>query len=258
MDYTWPDWNANATGGVTNQIRDRPGAQAANPSGAITNGATGSSIVGVINGVSCVRLVNGAGSGPSCIIDGAGRFHLSTLSSQAQYPTGTDDYACHRVYMVARVVATPTGNLDCGLEVICGPNAGQGVLTAAIPGFAYQFDSTTGSCSLVYRGNSGGVTTIPIKTVAQGFVNTDFHKFELRFVDASPFANGVVKCFLDDVFQFQRSFGSVPDDLPLPTSPGGNANNGYVVNCQNQCQNGELDVALVRVQRGPSEQAVIS
>lgn len=259
MDYTFPDWNANNGGAVTNQIRDRPGAQAANPSGAISGGATGSQQVGVVNGVSCVRMINGAniGGGGVLIVDGAGRFHLATLAAQVFYTSNTDDYGCHRAYMIARVTGNPGDNTDCGLEIVLGPNAGLGVIGGGAVGFTYQFD-TAGSCSLVYRGNSGAVTTLPIQTVAQGFVNTNFHKFEYRFLSATRTQNGVVKIFLDDRFILSRSFGSVPDDLPLPTSPGANANNGYVVNVQTQGRNTELDVALIRVQRGPTEQAVIS
>lgn len=258
MDYTWPDWNANNTGAVTNQIRDRPGAQAANPAGSVAPGTTGTVNVGVINGVSCVRLANGANlnQGPVCVVDGAGRLHLSTLLANVKFSAQTDDYAIHRVYAFMRVAATPTDATDCGLEIICSNNASDGVLRNAVPGWSLQLD-TTGGTSLVQHGNSGAQTSTLLKSAAQGFVNTDFHKFEFQFVNATSLRNGFMLVLLDDVVMLTRSFGVVGDDLPVPTSPGANITNGYVVNLHNQGRNAELDVAYVRVQRGPTLPAVI-
>lgn len=257
MDYTWPDWNANQTGAVTNQIRDRPGAQAANPAGSISPGTTGSVNVGVVGGVSCVRVINGANlnQGAVCVVDGAGRIHLSTLAANMKFTYATDDYGATRIYAIMRVAATPTDATDCGLELITGPNAGNGVLRSAVPGWLLNFD-TTGNTSLVQHGNSGAQTSTVLATAAGGFVNTDYHVFEFRLLNATPQINGLFKVFLDGQLILQRSFGVVGDDLPLPTSPGGNANNGYVVNVQNMGRNSELDVAMVRVQRAPFEAAL--
>jgi hypothetical protein len=257
MDYTWPDWNANVTGNVTNQIRDRPGVQAANPAGSISTGTTGTIAVGVVNGVSCVRVANGAGTGPSLIIDGAGRLHFTTLSANVSFDALVDDYACTRVYMVARVTGTPAQTTDCGLTIVLGNNAGLGIISGAAIGWAYRFD-TAGGVSFTQRGNSGALTSVPVATAAGGFVNTNYHKLEYRIVNATAVTNGLLKIFLDDQFQFQRSFASVPDDLPIPTTPGANISNGYCVNVQYQATNGEMDVALVRCQRGPSEVATVS
>lgn len=259
MDYTWPDWNANQTGAVTNQIRDRPGAQAANPAGLITGGATGTQNVGVINGVSCVRLINGVNlnGGSVCIIDGAGRFHIPCLSANLKFPFSTHDYLFQRVYAMMRVAATPGDATDCGLDVILGSNAGGPVITGTTkPGWSMTFD-TAGGLSLAQRGNSTAITTVPLLTAAGGFVNTDFHCLEYRFVPATTNANGLVKFLVDGVELLRRSFGVVADDLPLPSSPNANNNNGYVVNVQNQSRNTELDVALVRVQRAQSEFACL-
>jgi hypothetical protein len=257
MDYTWPDWNANNAGAVTNQERDRPGAQAANPSGLLSPGATGSVNVGVINGVSCCRLINGANlnGGPVAVVDGAGRLHISTLSANMQFSSATDDYGATRVYAVMRVAATPTDATDCGLEIILGANASAGVLNGAKPGWSIQLDNTGGT-SLVQHGNSGAQTSTPLLTVAGGFVNTDFHTFEYRLLNATNLTNGIFKVLIDGVKIVQRSFGVVGDDLPLPSSAGANANNGYVVNVQNMGRNSELDVALVRIQRAPFEAAL--
>lgn len=259
MDYTWPDWNANATGAATNQIRDRPGAQAADPAGSLSPGTTGSLNVGFVQGVPCVRLVNGINlnGGPVAVVDGAGRLHLRTLSANNLYSASTDDYAVHRVYMIARVIATPGNATDTGLQVVLGPNAANGILRSAVPGIGIQFDNT-GGCSYIQHGNSGAQTSTLLRSAAQGFVNTDWHMFEFVFINATPQANGSVKVKLDGQLKLTKAFGSVPDDLPLPSSPGANANNGYVVNAQYMAQNGEMDVALVRVQRGPTEQAVLS
>lgn len=259
MDYTWPDWNSNNNGGVLSTIRDRPGEQAANPSGSISAGATGSTNVGVVNGVSVVRMANGAnlGGGPVVCPDGAGRIHLATLSANVRYSTQTDDYAVTRVYALVRVTGTPTDNTDCGLEVIVGGSNTGNVLFGGKPGWSIQFDNT-GGCSLVQKGNSLAVTAVLFQSAAAGFVNTNFHKFEYRFINATPQTNGIVKFFLDDKLMLTKNFGSVGDDCPLPTTTGGNANNGYVANVQTQSRNSEIDVAYVRMQRGPTEQAVIS
>lgn len=257
MDYTFPDWNANATGAVTNQIRDRPGAQAGNPSGSLSPGGTGTLNVGVVNGVSCLRCVNAAGlnTGPCAIVDGAGRLHIATLAATTKFSSSTDDYGCTRVYAIVRVAATPTDATDCGLQIVLGASSSSGVLAASVPGWAFQFD-TTGNTSLVQHGNSGAQTAVVLKTVAQGFVNTDFHMFEFRLINASPTANGKFKVLLDNQLVLQRSFGVVGDDLPIPTSPGANANNGYVVHVINNGRNSELDVAMVRIQRAPFEAAL--
>lgn len=259
MDYTFPDWNANATGAVTNQIRDRPGAQAANPAGSITGGATGTSNVGFVQGVPCVRMINGANlnGGNVCIVDGAGRLHLRTLSANNLYSTSTDDYAVHRVYMIARMVATPADATDVGLQIVLGAASNAGILKNVVPGIGIQFDNT-GNCSYLQHGNSGAVTSANLQTVAQGFVNTDWHMFEFVFINATSQSNGSVKVKLDGFLKLTKAFGSVPDDLPLPSSAGANVNNGYVVNFQAQSRNCEMDVAMVRVQRGPTEQAVLS
>lgn len=258
MDYTWPDWNANMTGAVTNQIRDRPGAQAASPSGAITGGATGTNNVGVVNGVSCVRFINGAniGGGSVGVVDGAGRIHLSTLKANMKFTNATDDYGAHRVYAIMRMTATPTDALtDCGMCIITGNASNSTVLIGGKPGWLLGFD-INGNAVLVQKGNSLVTTTTIIGAAAQGFVNTNYHTFEARFLNATPQIDGLFKVFLDGQFILQRSFGVPADDLPLPTTVGGNQNNGYVVNVQAQSRNCELDVAMVRVQRAPFEQAL--
>lgn len=257
MDYTFPDWNANNNGGLTTAIRDRPGVQAANPTGTISGGATGTANVGVVNGVSCVRLINGAnlGGGDVIVCDGAGRIHVATLSANVKFSNVTDDYAVTRVYMLARVTATPADATDCGLEIIVGNSSAGNVLFGAKPGWAFQFDNT-GGCSLVQKGNSLAVTSTLLQSAAQGFVNTQFHMFEFRFINANSSTNGAFKVYLDGILKVTRAYGSVADDLPLPTTAGGNNNNGYVVNAQTQSRNSELDVALIRVQRAPTEAAL--
>lgn len=259
MDYTFPDWNVQGAGGPSNQERDRPGAQGANPSGSSSAGATGTIVAGVVNGISAIRLINGANlnGGPAFIADGMGRLHFNTLAANTKCTTNTDDYGCTRVYMLAAVVATPGDATDCGLQIILGTNAGSSILAGSKPGVGIQFDNT-GGCSYIQHGNSGAQTATVLQSAAGGFVNTNPHKFEFRIINASPTANGFIKVYLDDHLMLTKSFGSVPDDLPLPTSPGANANNGYVVNVQQQSRNTELDVFMVRVQRGPTEQAVIS
>ena len=260
MDYTFPDWNANNTGNVTNAIRDRPGAQAANPAGSISTGATGSVNVGVVQGISCVRLVNGVNlnGGPTLIVDGAGRFHLNTLAANVKFSFVTDDYGVHRVYALMWVAATPTDVFgDCGLQVINSTNAGSSIIQGGKPGIGFQFD-TAGGIGFLMKGNSLATTTTPLATAAQGFVNTVPHMCEFRFIPATATQNGFVKVYLDNVLKLTKNYGSVADDLPLPSTVGANVNDGWVVNIQNQGRNSELDLALCRLQRGPTEQAVIS
>lgn len=259
MDYTFPDWNQNASGQTNSLERDRPGAQSASPSGSLSNGATGTLNVGFVQGVPCVRMVNGANlnGGPTLICDGGGRFHLRTTTANNFYSTATDDYAVHRVYMIARVAATPTDATDTGLAVVLGGNAGSGILGNSIPGVGIQFDNT-GGCSYIQHGNSGAQTSTLLQSAAGGFVNTNWHSFEFRFINATAQSNGLLKVFLDSKLMLTKNFGVVGDDLPLPSSPGANANNAYVVNLHAWSRNFEMDVAMVRVQRGPTEQAVIS
>ena len=255
-DYTWPDWNINMTGVVSNLERDRPGATNAT-SGSIGGGVGSSTNLGVVNGVSCVRLINGVNlnNGPVCVMDQGARLHVTTSRANMKFSSFTDDFLCWRIYCIMRCAATPADATDFGFQVICGPNASNGVLHSAVPGWSLQLDNTGGT-SLVQHGKSGAQTSTLLKSAAGGFVNTDFHCFEYRFLGATPNSDALFKVLLDGQLQLTRSFASVADDLPLPTSAGGNANNGYVVNVQAMSRNCELDVALIRSIAAPTEAAL--
>lgn len=258
MDYTFPDWNASM-GGINVGERDRPGAQSANPSGSSSPGTTGSLTVGFVQGVPCMRVANGAtlNGGGVLIFDGGSRLHINTLAANTFWSTFNDDYACHRVYMMARVNATPTDATDVGLQLVLGGNSGSAILKDSVPGMGIQFDNT-GGCSYIQHGNSGAQTSTLLRSAAQGFVNTDWHQMEFVIINATPQSNGLVKVKLDGQLKLTKQFGSVPDDLPLPSSPGAQVNDGYVANLHYHSRNGEMDVAFVRCQRGPTEQATIS
>jgi hypothetical protein len=250
---TLPDWNINMTGVVSVLERDRPGATNGS-SGSSAPGTTGSLNLGVVAGVPCVRLVNGVNlnGGPVLVFDQGGRIHVNTLATNIQFSEATADFRCNRIYALVRVAATPTDATDCGLELILGGNASLGVLNPGVPGWLINFD-TTGGCSLVQHGNSTAQTSVVLKSAAAGFVNTDWNQFEFRLLGAQRNSPGVFKVLLNNQLAVTRSFANAPDDLPIPSSPGANVNNGYVVNIQNMGRNSELDVALVRVQAGPTE-----
>lgn len=252
-DWKLPDWRTIMAGGVNLNERDRPGGQT--QGGTSSPGTSGALSYSSVNGVPVLAMTNGVnlGGGPLYVFDGGGRLWISGANTNVHYSQATDDYCCWRVYMVARVVATPVSNTDVGLSVVCSTNASSGVIIGNVPGWMIQYD-TSGGCSLVQHGNSGAVTSTPIKTAAQGFVNTTFNMFEMRFLGATATTPGVFKVLLNNVPIIQRSFAG-PDDLPLPSSAGGNVNNAYVTNIQAQSTSFELDVALAASQAAPFEAA---
>lgn len=251
-----PDWRAQISGGPSILERDRPGGTNTQ-SGASSPGTSGALTLGIVSGVPCIQMTNGVnlGGGPVLIFDGGGRILPSTVNTNIKFTTNTDDFSCWRIYGIMRVTATPANATDCGLQLILGTNAGNGVLRSSVPGWGINFDNT-GGCSLIQHGNSGAQTSTLLQSAAQGFVNTAFNMFEFRLLGATASSPGLFKCLLNGQQKILRSFANVGDDLPIPSSPGANANNGYVVNCQYQAQNGELDLHLMRVQAAPFEAAL--
>lgn len=252
-DFTFPDWCINMSGGPSNLERDRPGGSNGQ-SGSQSSGTTGALVLGVALGVPCLKMTNGVNlnGGPVYTFDGGGRLLPSTVKTKIHFTNATDDFAVYRVYAMMRVIATPTDATDMGLQIVLGPNAAAAVLSGATPGWAIQFDNT-GGCSLVQHGNSGAVTSVVLQSAAQGFVNTAWNMFEFRLISATRNADGSFKCFLNNQLKVTRSFSSVPDDLPIPSSPGANVNNGYVVHAIAFSRNSELDVGLMRSQVAPTE-----
>lgn len=255
-DFMLPDYRTVMTGGAPILERDRPGGTNTQ-GGASSPGTTGALTMGIVGGVPCIQMTNGVNlnGGPVYIFDGGGRISPATTNTNIKFTQNTDDFNCWRIYAVMRVTATPGNATDCGLQLILGANAGNGVLRSSVPGWAMQFDNT-GGCSLVQHGNSGAQTSVVLQSAAQGFVNTAWNMFEMRILGATASGSGFFKCLLNGQLKVLRSFASGPDDLPLPSSPGANSNNMYVTNIQYQAQNGELDVAIVRSQAAPFEAAL--
>jgi hypothetical protein len=259
-DYTWPDYNGNMTGAVGIVFRDRLGA-GNSASGSSSPGTSGALTMGYVTGVTCCRLTNGANlnGGPVMTLDQGARLHFTTSKTNLKFnpnAAAVDDWACWSVYAIMRAAATPGDATDFGLEIVLGPNASNGVLRSAVPGWSIQIDNTGNSCSLVQHGNSGAQTATVLLGPAQGYVNTDWHKYEFRMLSATNTTDGIFKVLIDGVTLIQRSFGVVGDDLPLPSSAGANNNNGYVANIQAMSRNCELDVAIARSQSAPTEQAL--
>lgn len=251
-DYTWPDWNASMGGAAGNVLRDRVGDNNTT-SGALSTGAGAVINLGIVNQTPVARFINTTlNLGAVFTMDQGGRCHPRLTAAGNSVSGAQDDYGAYRVYAVMRAVATPTSASDNGLQLTNSNNATLGLIVGAIPGFAIQYDNT-GNCSLLVRG--AALNTFALRTVADGYLNTDFHCYEIRILGATATSDAVCKVLIDNVVKFQQTWapGTI---LPTPNSPGGNNFNGFSTNIQCQGAGQEIDVALYRCQWAPTETAL--
>ena len=248
-DYTFPDPNVNSNGGVSNGLRDRAG-MSNTAGGGQSTGTSGALAMGVVNGVTCLRMTNGVniGGGPVITLDAA-RMRVNLTSPISFFTTATDDYGAFRYYAIMRVTGNPGNANGNGIQLINGPNISADLFTS-IPGFAINYD-TAGTMSFVVRDNTGAFTSTVISPA--GFVNTAFHMAEFRIIGAQANVNAVVKVLLDGQLRTTFAYPGPGGNGPTPSGAGGNVNNGFGPSIHCNAQNFELDVAVARVQMAPSE-----
>lgn len=254
-DYTWPDWltlSGAAFAGIN--IRDR--ASVTNTTSGLFTTPAGASInVGVVNGVPCARFINTTlNTGAVFGFDQGGRCHPRLTAAGNNMDGSQDDYTAYRLYAIMRAANTPSSASDNGLQLQNSGNATLGIIVGNLPGFAVQFDNT-GGCSLFMHGNTSN-QTFPLRTVADGYLNTDFHCYEMRIIGAGPTSDAVFKVLIDNQIKFQATWGA-GSNLPTPNTVGGNQFNGFVPNIQCQAAAQEIDVALFRCQWAPTEAALL-
>lgn len=253
-DYTWPDWNTNMNGAATNVIRDRIGDNNTT-AGAIQTGVGAVLNIGIINATPTARFINTTlNTGAIFAFDQGGRCHPRLTQAGNNASGDQDDYSAYRLYAIMRAVATPTSTSDNGLQLQNSGNAAQGIMLGNIPGFAINYDNA-GGLTLFMHGNTSNVNTV-LRTVADGFLNTDFHTLEMRLLSATAASDAVLKVLIDNVVKFTGTWGA-GSNFPTPNTAGGNVNNGFTPTIQCQGAGQELDVALFRCQWAPTETALL-
>ena len=256
-DLTFPDFSGQMSGAALAQCRDRTGENALATT--LTLGAAGSLNLGVVNGVPCCRMINAGliNQGPVLSVQSMTQVHPALTKGNLFLSGNTDDTMVYRVYMIARVTATPGGvNPDVGLQLLNTINSSDGLLRSNKPGMGIQI-STTGNCDLVINGQTS-LQAISLQTAAQGYVNTDFNAYEFRILNATTTTDAVLKVLLNGNLKQAISWGA-GSNLPIPSQvgpPAGSVISGFLANVNQMAAGLELDVALLRVQSAPTEAAL--